>query len=81
MVADHMHGDCFAGAIVNHKDDAGVEGDDSAELVGHQCDGVVHVQRRADCLGDFVQRKHFTLSLGNGTEAQTAIRRAKNVRG
>ena len=65
MVADYMHGDSFPGPIVNDKDNTRVEGHDRAQFVGYQRDGVVHVQRGTNCLGDLVERKHLPLGLSD----------------
>ena len=61
---DHTEGDGGAdGTIVNHKNNARIEGNNGAQFVGYQRDRVVHVQRGTNCLRNFVQGEYLALGL------------------
>ena len=77
--AGDVRGNGTAGLVVNNKDDAGIKGNDGPKFVGDKCDGVVKVQRRADCLCNLMKRKYFSLRLRDRSKPSVVIVRCAQL--
>src|SRR5207237_8585981 len=76
-----VYGDGLTRTVVDHKNDAGVERHNRAQLIRDERNGIIHVERRTDGLRDLVKRENLTLGLGDRAEAEAFIRRSEQLGG